>query len=306
MEVVIALGGNAILRKEEKASVAGQFNNTYRAMENILPIIKKYHTVITHGNAPQVGAIMLRVESALGKTYSLPLYSAVAESEGEMGFMIEQSLQNSFMKHRIKKFVASLLTQVLVDKKDKGFKNPTKPIGPFYEKKKALFLEKKGFRMKKVDGGYRRVVASPRPLKIIEAGVIKELIKHNIVVIAAGGGGIPVYKEKSSLRGIDAVIDKDLASSCLAKSISAKYMFILTGVDKVYLDYGKKNQKGLKKISVSEAKRYLKEGHFPAGSMGPKIEASIDFLINGGKKVIITSPEKIRQALSGREGTHIS
>ena len=160
--------------------------------------------------------------------------------------------------------------------------------------------------MKKVDSGYRRVVASPKPLKIIEANIIKELIRHNIIVIAAGGGGIPVYKEKNSLKGIDAVIDKDLASACLAKSISAKYMFILTGVDKVYLNYRKKNQKGLKKISVKEARQYLKEGHFPPGSMGPKIEAAIDFLINGGKKVIITSPEKIREALSDKEGTHIS
>jgi len=305
MTAVIALGGNAILRKEEKPSVAGQFHNTYRAMENILPVIKKYSTVVTHGNAPQVGAIMLRVEAALGKTYPLPLYSAVAESEGEMGFMIEQSLQNSFMKHGIKKSVASLLTQVLVDKNDKGFMKPTKPIGPFYDKKKASLLTKKGFKMKKVDGGYRRVVASPKPLRIVEADVIIELIKHNIVVIAAGGGGIPVYKDKNSMKGIDAVIDKDLASSCLAKSISAKYMFILTGVDKVYLNYRKKNQKGLKKVSVKEAKNYLKEGHFPAGSMGPKIEAAIDFLNNGGKKVIITSPEKIKAALSGREGTHI-
>src|SRR3989344_1589128 len=260
MTVVIALGGNAILRKEEKPSVAGQFNNTYKAMENILPIIKKYPTVITHGNAPQVGAIMLRVESALGKTYPLPLYSAVAESEGEMGFMIEQSLQNSFMKHGIKKSVASLLTQVLVDKNDKGFMKPTKPIGPFYDKKKASLLTKKGFKMKKVDGGYRRVVASPKPLRIVEADVIIARIKHNIVGIAAGGGGSPVYKDKNSMKGIDAVIDKDLASSCLANSISAKYMFILTGVDKVYLNYRKKNQKELKKVGVKEPKNFLKEG----------------------------------------------
>jgi carbamate kinase len=297
--LVIALGGNALLKKNEKPSVKAQMKNARIVVKNLLPALSE-KSVITFGNGPQVGNIMLQVEEALGKAYPVPLYVAVAESQGEIGFLIEQALINS----KLKKPVVSILTQVLVDKKDDAFKNPSKPIGPFYSKKQAGILEKKGMKIKNVIGGYRRVVASPRPLKIIESDVIKNLMKTS-VVIAVGGGGVPVYRHKNQFKGIDAVIDKDLASACLAMSIKASTILVLTGVDYVYLNYKTKNQKPIRKMSVTEAKKYTEEGHFPEGSMGPKIQAAIEFLENGGKKVIITSPSNSYAALKNKAGTII-
>lgn len=298
MLVVIALGGNALLRRGEKPSIEMQEKNVRKAVKSIRGIAKKHRVVITHGNGPQVGNIMIQVESALGKAYPVPLHVAVAESEGEIGYLLEQALYNE-----IKKPVVSILTQVIVDKNDTAFKNPTKPIGPYYTKKEMIILKKKGYKMARINSGYRRVVASPRPLKIVEAPVIKRLASMDVIAIAAGGGGIPVYKARE-LKGIGAVIDKDLASACLAKSIDANLLLILTDVPYAYINYGKKNQKAINKISVKGAKKLLAEGHFPAGSMGPKIQAAIEFAEYG--KSIITNFSSLQKAMQGRAGTMIA
>ena len=303
---VVALGGNALLRRKERPAFSTQSKNISTAVKNVLPLIRKYKVVLTHGNGPQVGNILIQIEEALGKAYPVPLFVAVAESEGEIGYMIEQSLYNELRAHHINKPVITILTQVIVDKKDKMFRKPTKPVGPFYDVKHAAILRKKGFTMAKVIGGYRRVVPSPNPLEIVEAKTINSLLNSGTIVIAAGGGGIPVYKEKNRLKGIDAVIDKDLASACLAKSIKADIFLILTDVNKVYLNYKKPDQKALNKINISAVKKYMKGGHFPAGSMGPKVQAAINFLKSGGKKVIITNPESLEKALKGKEGTVIT
>ncbi len=302
MLAVVALGGNAILRRGEKQTAAQQFRNTLEAMKTILSLIKKYNIVLTHGNAPQIGSLLIRSEAAANKTYSVPLHVAVAESEGEMGYMIEQSLYNVLSTHHIHKPVISVLTQVIVDKNDPLFKKPTKPVGPYYPRQKALAMMKRGMHMVKINGGYRRVVPSPRPLTIVEAPVIKKLTQ-DAVVIAAGGGGIPVYKQNNRLKGIDAVIDKDLASACLAKSIGADYLIVLTDVPYAYLHYRTKKQKPLRRLTTRQAEQYVREGHFPPGSMGPKVEAAVQFVRAGGKKAIITNHEQLERALAGKAGT---
>ncbi len=309
--LVIALGGNALLRSGEKSSLEAQFRNAQNAMEEISKIADKYNIVITHGNAPQVGAIVIRSEMAAKKAYEINLSTAVAESEGELGYIIQQALYNELAK---KKPVVSLLTQVLVDKNDPAFRKPTKPIGPFYTLDQARELRKKGMHVINDAGrGWRRVVASPMPKKIIESEIIKKLVKSNTIVIAAGGGGIPVVNKRSKhkshlhLEGIDAVIDKDRASALLATDIKSDMLIMLTGVDKVSLNYGKENEKNLDKITAKEAKKYWKEGQFPSGSMGPKIEAAIYYLKhNKNGRGIINSPEKLTAALKGKAGTVIT
>lgn len=303
---VIALGGNAIIQRGEQASIARQFKRIAQTLECIVPLIRKgYAIVITHGNGPQVGNILIRVEEALGKAYKLPLEVCVAESQGEMGYMIEQCLWNVLQKHRIRKLVASILTQVLVDKHDSHFRKPTKPVGPFLNKKHAALLQRAGHHVIHVDGAYRRVVPSPRPMKIVEAEIVRELVHGRAIVIAAGGGGIPVYMDKGKLQGIAAVIDKDLASYCLAKAVRADLLLILTDVDKVYLDFKTKKQKGVGKLDAATAKRYLAAGQFPSGSMGPKVEAAMLFAQTGGK-AIITSPKCVEKALKGKGGTTVT
>lgn len=306
MLTVIALGGNAILRKKDKPDIATQFRNTSRAMKHIAPLARKYNLVLTHGNSPQVGAIMVRSEAAKKLTYEVPLHSAVAQSQGEMGYMIQQCLENELQKNNIRKNVSTVLTQVVVSRNDPAFRNPTKPIGPYYTRLQAMLLRRKGFVIAKdVHGGYRRVVASPRPKKIVEVPAINNLVKSGAIVIACGGGGIPVIRKGEKLQGVDAVIDKDLASALLATQVGADIMVILTDVPKVALNYGKPEQRFLNKMTAKKAWQYMKEGHFPAGSMGPKIEAAINFLSSGGKKVIITKPELAEKALKGIEGTTI-
>lgn len=302
---VVALGGNAIIQRGEKTSIAKQFARVAQSLRCIVPLLKRgYAVIITHGNGPQVGNILIRVEEALGKAYRLPLEVCVAESQGEMGYMIEQCLLNMLQKQNIRRMVASILTQVVVDSNDPHFHKPTKPVGPFLNMKHAMILTKAGQHVVRVDGAYRRVVPSPRPLAIVEASIIKQLIENKVVVIAAGGGGIPVYKKKGKLEGIAAVIDKDLSSYCLAKAVKADLLLILTDVDNAYLDYGKRKQRPLRTVSIAQAKQYLQQGHFPPGSMGPKIEAALLFASTGGK-AIITSPEKVEQALKGKAGTTI-
>ncbi len=307
-KAVIAIGGNSILRAEQKGTISEQFANTIETAEHVADMIMMgYELVITHGNGPQVGNMLLMSEKTEEILYPLPLDICDSNTQGSMGYMIQQALGNVLKERKIKKSVVTVVTQVVVDRNDPAFKKPTKPIGPFYFKEKAERYreEKKWDIIEDAGRGYRRVVPSPEPLEIVENDLIKKLVDDGVIVIGVGGGGIPVIKEKNFLKGVEAVIDKDLASSLLASHINAELLLISTNVKKVFLNYNKSNQKGIDRMTVKEAKKYLSEGHFPPGSMGPKIEAGIRFLEKGGKKVIITSPECIGDALKNKTGTHI-
>lgn len=307
--IVVALGGNAISQQFEEGNIHEQFANTRQSVEAVAELITMgYRVLVTHGNGPQVGNALIRVEEARHLVPPLPLGVIVADTEGGMGYMIEQCLQNIMHDHDIRREVCCVISQVLVDKDDPSIKNPSKYVGPFFKKEQvAELVEKRGWIMKEDPGrGWRRVVPSPKPRAIVEKHVIKLLVENEVIVIAAGGGGVPVYIESNGwLEGLDAVIDKDLASAVLARDVEADELMILTGVDKVALNFGKPNQRFLDRITLSQARQFLAEGHFPPGSMGPKIEAAIEFLSSGGKRVIITSIEKSVQALKGKAGTLI-
>jgi len=307
--VVVALGGNAITRKGVPDTIANQFKHTRDSLPPIIRMAKEgYRMVITHGNGPQVGNALLRVEMARKSAPDLPLGVLVADTEGGIGYMIEQSLQNGLHQANVNREVVTLVTQVVVDPEDPSIKDPNKFVGQFYEEEEAKKLAKEmGWTVKEDPGrGWRRVVPSPAPLEIINKNVIKELTYSGRIVIAAGGGGIPVYYRKDGkIDGVDAVIDKDRASAVLAKDIGAHTLLILTDEEYVYLNYGKVDQKRLKRISLEDAERYMKEDQFPPGSMGPKIESAIHFLRGGGKRVIIASVEEGYEALEGKAGTTI-
>ncbi len=304
VRMVISLGGNALSPVKGKGSFQKLVKNVQKVCHAILPIVKKNEAVIVCGSGPQIGFLVVQNELAQKQVPPLPLDVLDAELQGEVGYLIEQSLENEFEKHRVRKSVVSVLTQVIVDKNDPGFKHPTKPIGSAYTEKQARMLKKRGISLVYQEGrGYRRVVASPKPVKIDGVKMIDALLKKQSIVIAAGGGGIPVIKEKGKLKGVAAVIDKDLASAQLGIDIQAEQLIIITEVDNVFLNFGKKNQMPLHKMTVKDAKKYQKEGQFPPGSMGPKIEAAIMFLEKGGKKVVITSPVKVPMAVKGKAGT---
>lgn len=305
MKAVVALGGNAIVGKERKASIEEQFSATKSSMAGIVKMIENgWDIVITHGNGPQVGAILLQQKFAKNVVPPMPLHVCVSLSQGQIGYMIQQCLANELKKMGIKKNVATVITQVMVNKNDKAFKNPTKPIGPIYKEEEAEQM-KKNYIMGKYGNGYRILVPSPEPISIIESNIIKQIIEDGGIAIAAGGGGIPVVVENSMLVGIDAVIDKDLASEKLASQINADVLLILTDVEYVYLNYGKSNEEKIEEATLNEMEKYYTEGHFPAGSMGPKIKAAIRFLKNGGKEAIITSIEKAWDSINKKAGTHI-
>ncbi len=306
---VIAIGGNSLILDSKKITVADQYHAASETSHHIAALVAAgYRVVVTHGNGPQVGFILLRSDLARNVLHEVPLDSCVADTQGALGYQIGQTLDNELRHRRIRKPIATVVTQVLVDKNDKAFTNPTKPIGSFYTEAEAQkHKAESGWVLKEDAGrGWRRVVASPQPLKIIEENTIKLLLDQDVVVIAVGGGGIPVREnEKGDLEGCAAVIDKDLASCLLAKNLKADLFIISTGVDKVAIDFKKPTQRLLDKLTVAEAKKYLAEGQFPAGSMGPKIEAAIDFLEHGGKEVIITQPFLLEEAIAGRNGTHL-
>ena len=305
--IVLAVGGNALLRPEDKGTADDQFKRAKETAENIYPLFEKYEIVITHGNGPQVGAILLQNENSKKIVPPMPLDVCGAMSQGEIGYFLEQSFHNIFEKKGIIKKIVTVLTRVIVDENDPAFKNPTKPIGPFYTKAEARKLAKeRGWTVIEDSGrGWRRVVPSPDPLEIVEKDVIRKIIDSGYVAIAVGGGGIPVIKKDGKLVGVEGVIDKDLASATLGKDIKADKMFILTSVDRVYLNFGTEKQKGIDEMSIKEAEKYMKEGHFKKGSMYPKILAAIRFLRTGGKSVLITSPEKVQDAMDGKSGTWI-
>jgi carbamate kinase len=306
---IIALGGNAITVAKVEDTIANQFANTRRSLQTIVELARGgYDLCITHGNGPQVGNALLRVELARGKAPILPLGICVADTEGGMGYMIEQSLQNRLDKEGIKRQVCTVISQMVVDHDDPSIKNPSKYIGQFYSEEQATRMSEESGWIVKADAnrGWRRVVASPIPQTCVEKDVIRALLDHQFIVIAAGGGGIPVYiDQKLGYEGVDAVIDKDRASAVLGREIGAELFLILTSVDQVALNFGKPDQKMLGRVTVSEMKEYHRQGHFPPGSMGPKVEAAIDFMENGGRRVIITSLDLAADAMAGKAGTQI-
>jgi carbamate kinase len=306
---VIAIGGNSLIKDENRQTVPDQFE---AVRENCVPIASMieqgWKIAITHGNGPQVGFILLRSEIASHVLHTVPIDSAGAETQGSIGYMVQQSLYNELKKRGIDKRVVTVVTQVVVKKNDSAFKNPTKPIGPFYDEDKAGGCRKvRGWTMVEDAGrGCRRVVPSPLPIRIIEQEVIKTLINQGTIVVGVGGGGIPVVEEAGMLKGVEAVIDKDLASALLAVGIKADLFLISTAVEKVALNFGKPNERPLDRMTLAEAKKYHKEGHFPPGSMGPKIQAIIHYLQKGGKKGLITNSNNIERALLGKTGTWIT
>ena len=306
---VIAIGGNSLILDSKKITVADQYQAASETAHHIAALVAAgYRVVITHGNGPQVGFILLCSDLARNVLHQVPLDSCVADTQGALGYQIGQTLANELRRQGIQKSIATVVTQVLVDNRDPAFSNPTKPIGSFYTEEEARkHKADSGWTLKEDAGrGWRRVVASPKPLRIVEEDTVRLLLEQDVVVIAVGGGGIPVREnEKGDLEGCAAVIDKDLASCLLAKNLRADLFIISTGVDKVAVDFKKPTQRELDKLTIAEAKKYLAEGQFPAGSMGPKIEAAIDFLEHGGKEVIITQPHLLEDAIAGKNGTHL-
>jgi carbamate kinase len=307
--MVIALGGNSIIPAGKQGTIEEQIELTNATMVHVADLIREGHMVVlTHGNGPVVGNIFLRSEMAKEVIPPMPLDVCGADSEGGIGYMLQQSLQNKLRAMSIEKDVITIITQVVVDAADPAFANPTKPIGPFYTGEEAAYVAKaKGWTIIEDSGrGHRRVVPSPRPLEIVEFRAIKNAIDSGAIVIAVGGGGIPVVRDANGdLQGVEAVIDKDRASSVLAGQIGADVLFLLTQVEKVAIDFGKPDQKDLDLMTAAEAGNYLEQGEFPPGSMGPKVESAIAFLEAGGEEVIITRPELLSEALGGDRCTKI-
>ena len=310
--VVIAIGGNSLIKDEKHQEVDDQLQAVQETIGYIADFMELgYDVVITHGNGPQVGFIMRRSELAFeaGELHFVPLKNCVADTQGAIGYQIQESLYNAFKKRGIKKSAATIVTMVEVDPEDPSLENPTKPIGMFYSKEKLDSLQKEhpNWVMVHVEGkGFRRVVPSPLPRRIIEIQAIKSMVKEGICVIAAGGGGIPVVvDENGNISGINAVIDKDLSTALLASDLSVNLMIILTSVEKVFINFNKPNQKALDQLTIFEAKQLIDQGQFAKGSMLPKIQAALMFIAKGGKRVIITSPENLVPAVLKNHGTHI-
>ena len=307
--VVIAIGGNSLITDSEHMTVVDQYRAAGETAANIAPIVDAGNrVVITHGNGPQVGFILLRSELTRDVLHQVPLANCVADTQGSIGMQIAQTLQNAFQRRGSEQQVVAVVTQVLVDAEDPSFTNPTKPIGPFMSEAEARArADNDGWVVaEEANRGWRRVVPSPAPLEILEMPVIRALVENDTIVVAAGGGGIPVIqKPDGSLRPRPAVIDKDAASSLLARELGANLLVFSTDVDKVSLNRGTPEQTDIDRMTVAECRRYLDEGHFAAGSMRPKIEAAVAFLEAGGEEVIITQPHHLKEAMRGGQGTRI-
>ncbi|HEX7628292.1 MAG TPA: carbamate kinase [Candidatus Methanoperedens sp.] len=302
--IVIAIGGNAILNPEKGNPKEQQelINETCREVAQI--VSNGHDVVLTHGNGPQIGNI-LAMQEECGRVHPQPLDICGAQTQGMLGYSLQQSLTNMLLEIGIKKEVVTILTQVIVDGSCCSFENPTKPIGLYYPEERAKMMISEGVKMMQDKKGYRRLVPSPVPLEIVEEIAIRKLICENVLVIAAGGGGIPVIKKNGLLTGIEAVIDKDLTASLMAKNLGADTLLILTDVENAALNYGKSNQVDLHEITVSQGERYIKEGHFGKGSMEPKVLAAIGFIKSGGQSAIISSLDKALDALAGKAGTRV-
>ncbi|MGI9861674.1 carbamate kinase [Moorella naiadis] len=307
--VVMAFGGNAITRPGEKGTFAEQKANVTATCRQLVDLVREgYRLVLTHGNGPQVGNLLLKNEMAKDVVPAMPLDVLVSNTQGSIGYAIQQALGYELACHGLEVPVAAIVTQVVVADSDPAFQNPTKPVGPFYSREEAeKLMRERGYRMvEDSHRGWRRVVPSPKPLEIIEREAIKALTRAGIIVVAAGGGGIPVVRrDDGSLEGVEAVIDKDRAATILASQVEAEVLFLLTDVERVCLDYGLPTQREVARLTVDEAQRYLAEGQFPPGSMGPKVEAAIAFVAAGGEKAIIGSLARAAEAVAGRSGTEI-
>jgi carbamate kinase len=306
--VLVAVGGNALIRAGQKGTAQEQFENAVDTAAAVVRLIKAgYRVVLTHGNGPQVGAMLTRSEYAAPESYRLPLDVCVAATQGEIGYVLQYAMWQMLQQAGLETPVVSLVTQVLVDSKDPAFTHPTKPIGPFYtravaERHRDLF---KWTIVEDSSRGYRRVVPSPEPKEIIELEAIRACVERGLVVIAGGGGGVPVFNDHDLSKGVEAVIDKDHTSAILASQLGADVFAIATDVEKVCLDYGKPTERPLSELTVADAQRYLADGQFPSGSMGPKISAAIVFLERGGNEALITNHEHLGDAVGGHGGTRL-
>jgi carbamate kinase len=301
--LLIALGGNALIRKGQEGTIEEQFENLQVPIRQIARLSREYKIIITHGNGPQVGNLLLQQESCT-EVPRLPLEILVAQTQGQIGYMIESSLDTALMELGVwtKQLLITLISYVVVDEKDPAFQDPTKPIGPVLSGEQGKALP---YPTREVPGGIRRVVASPKPVTVVEKREIRNLVDKDYIVICCGGGGIPVIREGRAFHGVDAVIDKDLASAKLAEEIRVDVFLIATDVKGVALDYGGPDQRFLRKMTLAEATQYMEEGHFPPGSMGPKIEAAVQFIKKRGKRALIASIEVIESAVAGTAGTEI-
>ena len=307
--VLIAIGGNSLIRDKKHQSVEDQYETTRETCQYVADLIEDgWNVVLTHGNGPQVGFVLLRSELARGVLHPLPLELCGADTQGGIGYHLQQNLANELRARGIHRSVATVVTQTVVDENDPSFSRPDKPIGPFYSQEEAISYQRQdGWTMAEDSGrGWRRVVPSPRPKRIVELEVIRCLVSAGVAVVALGGGGIPVVEHDGRLQGVAAVIDKDRASALLAVQLGVSYLAISTAVEKVYLDFGTPRQRAIDVMTVEEAEARLKEGHFKAGSMRPKIEACVEFLRQGGKEAVISTPENLRGALRGTAGTRIT
>ncbi|MFH1727206.1 MAG: carbamate kinase [Pseudomonadota bacterium] len=307
--VVVALGGHAFMGKGEKATCEVYEKNADLICKQLMVLIERgYNIVITHGNGPQVGNLLLKNEISRDQVEPMPLDVLVADTEGSLGYTLQQAMLNNLIERKLKRYVVTFITQVLVNKDDPSFQNPTKPVGPFITKEDAEKRKAElGWDVAEDAGkrGWRRVVASPKPIKVIQHKSIKESAMEGHVVIAGGGGGIPIIKnQEGKFAGVEAVVDKDSTSSIIAQKVKADLLIILTEVPNVYLNFKKENETALSAITLEETRRLIEAGHFPAGSMGPKVEAIYEFLLAGGKRGLITAPECLGEALDGKTGTH--
>ena len=307
--IVIALGGNAVLKRGQRGSFDEQYQNVKTTVGNIADlVVAGYKVVLTHGNGPQVGATLLRHEAAKSIVPPFPLDSCGAETQGSMGYMIQQALRNELKSRGIDKYVVTVITRVIVDKHDPAFQNPSKPIGPFYSKDEAdqILRQRPDLVVKEDAGrGYRRVIPSPDPKIIAERFAIRALVDSGFVVVACGGGGIPIIEEGTQAAGVEAVIDKDLAAQRLATLIGAHILIILTDVAGAYINYGTAQQEMITEITSGKLKNYLRDGQFKEGSMSPKVEAAIRFVESGGERAIIAELGSLLEALNGKTGTHV-
>lgn len=305
--IVVALGGNAIWQAGQRGTIEEQRANVAATCRQIAALLAGGHEiVVTHGNGPQVGDILIRNEEAAGRVPPMPLDVCGAESQGMIGYLMQQSLGDALRAQGQRRSVVTLVIQVRVDAADPAFQHPTKPIGPYLSPERAGELRARGQSVRETPRGWRRVVPSPRPLEIVEIDVVTRLLAAGVVVIAAGGGGVPVVRDASGrLRGVEAVIDKDLAADLLARGVGAETLLILTDVPKVTLGYGTPGERPLDRLSAGEAEEYLRRGEFPPGSMGPKVEAALSFVRSGGRRALITSLDRAVETLEGRAGTLI-
>lgn len=307
---MVAVGGNSMIRDKAHQSIPDQYKALVETARHITDLVEAgWHVVVTHGNGPQVGFILLRSELARAKVHPVPLDVIGADTQGSIGYHLQQTLHNEFRRRNLPKMAVALITQVIVDRDDPAFQKPSKPIGPFFDETEARRREsEEGWETVEDSGrGWRRVVASPKPKEIVELEAIRAMLAAGYVVVAAGGGGIPVVSDENGIfEGIAAVIDKDLASSLLALQLQAELLVIATAVEKVCLHYGTPQQVELDQITAEQARTYLQQGHFKAGSMRPKIEAVLAYLDGGGKRALITNPENLKRALDGQTGTLIT